>query len=212
MFDYWYSYVSRNYFVWPQKNEFIYFGWLVLRHRFFCQLHSHFPLSPRYMHCCTRMFFAIFIQIIAEWLRSYSSYTPIPPMTQGSYYLSRHSWPSPPIFLSIAIFLSCFLPPFWVSLSVFCARKLHLLKSLFLNKNLNQIDSLIPTLIIFILRWRWWWQWRPQVFCWRSKRAWRLPHWMGGGGGGGCKCCAGGPKGIALASFDQGLVSFWVWP
>jgi hypothetical protein len=77
-----------------------------------------------------------------------------------------HSWPSPPIFLSIAIFLSCFVPPFRVSLSVFCTRKLHLLKSLFLDKNLNQIDLLIPTLIIFILRWRWWWQ--PQDFCWRS--------------------------------------------
>ncbi len=30
---------------------------------------------------------------------------------------------------------------------------------------------------------------------------------MGGGGGGGHKSCAGEPKGIALASFDQGLVS-----
>ncbi len=119
----------------------------------------------------------------------------------GSHYLPMHSWPSPPIFLSIAIFLSCFVLPFWVSLSVFCARKLCLLKSLFLDKNLNRIDSLIPTLIIFILRWQWWWQWRPQDFCWRSNRAQRLLHWMGGGGGGGPKFCAGGPKGIALASF-----------
>ncbi len=31
-------------------------------------------------------------------------------------------------------------------------RKLLLLKSLFLDKNLNRIDSIIPTLIIFILR------------------------------------------------------------
>ncbi len=62
--------------------EFIYFGRLVLRHRSFCWLHSHFPLSPRYMRHCTRMFFAIFIQIITEWLWSYSSYSPIPPMTQ----------------------------------------------------------------------------------------------------------------------------------
>ncbi len=36
------------------------------------------------MHCYTRMFFAIFIQIISEWLRSYSSCSPIPPMTQHS--------------------------------------------------------------------------------------------------------------------------------
>ncbi len=133
-----------------------------------------------------------------------------PQWSGGSYYLPRHSWPSPPIFLSIAIFLSCFLLPFWVSLSVFCARKLHLLKSLFLDKNLNWIDLSIPTLIIFILWWRW--QWRPQDFCWWSNRAQRLLHWMGGGGGGGCECCAGSPKGIALASFDQGIVSFWVWP
>jgi hypothetical protein len=83
-----------------------------------------------------------------------------------------------------------------------------LLKSLFLDKNLNRIDLLIPTLIIF--------------FC-------------GGSGGGSRKIFAGGPtgrntssigwvavavvaagvvlavqKGIALASFDQGIVSFWV--
>ncbi len=134
---------------------------------------------------------------------SICGFLPVP-----TYYLSRHSWPSPPIFLSIAIFLSCFLPPFWISLSVFCARKLRLLKSLFLDKKLNRIASLIPTLIIFMLRWQW--RWRPQVFFWRSKRAQRLLHWMGGGGGGGRECCAGGPKGIALASFDQGLVSFWV--
>ncbi len=30
---------------------------------------------------------------------------------------------------------------------------------------------------------------------------------MGGGGGGGHECCAGGPKEIALASFDQTLNS-----
>jgi hypothetical protein len=70
----------------------------------------------------------------------------------GSYYLSMHSWPAPPIFLPIVIFLCRFVPPFWVSLSVLCARKLLLLKSLFLDKNLNQIDLIIPTLIIFILR------------------------------------------------------------
>jgi hypothetical protein len=32
-----------------------------------------------------------------------------------SYYLSMHSWPSPPIFLPIAVFVCCFVPPFWVS-------------------------------------------------------------------------------------------------
>ncbi len=84
IFPYWYSCVSRNYSIRLHKNEFIYFGRLVLRHRFFCRLHSHFLLSPRYIRCCTTMFFAIFIQIIAEWLRSYSSYSPIPPMTQHS--------------------------------------------------------------------------------------------------------------------------------
>jgi hypothetical protein len=63
-----------------------------------------------------------------------------------------HSWPSPPISLLIAVFLCHFAPPFWVSLSVLYARKLLLLKSLFLNKNLNLIDSIFPTLIIFILR------------------------------------------------------------
>ena len=55
-----------------------------------------------------------------------------------------HSCPSPPIFLPIAIFLCRFVPPFWVSLSVLCARKLLLLKSLFLDTNSNQIDSIIP--------------------------------------------------------------------
>ena len=62
-------------------------------------------------------------------------------------------------------FLSCFLPPYWVSLSVFCARKLLLLKSLFLDNNYIQIDSIIPHNFCFAL-------------C--------LLHWMGGGGGGGC--------------------------
>ncbi len=115
----------------------------------------------------------------------------------------------PPYFYLLP-FLSCFLLPFWVSLSVFCARKLCLLKSFFLNKKIYQMDSLIPTLIIFILRWRW--RRKLHVFCWRSKRAQSLLHWMGGGGGGGGghKCCAGGPKGIALASFYQGLMPFWV--
>jgi hypothetical protein len=56
-----------------------------------------------------------------------------PTIVLGSYYLPRHSWPSPPIFVPIAIFLSCFVPPFWVSLSLHCARKLRLLKSLFLD-------------------------------------------------------------------------------
>ncbi len=81
IFYYWYSCVSRNYFVRLHTYEFIYFGRLVLRQNF-CWLHSHFPLSPRYIRCCTRMFFAIFIQLITEWLRSYSSYSAIPPMTQ----------------------------------------------------------------------------------------------------------------------------------
>ncbi len=110
-------------------------------------------------------------------------------------------------------FLSCFLLPFWVSLSVFCARKLRLLKSLFLDKKLNRIELLIPTLIFFILWWRWRWRWRAQDFCWQSKRTQHLfLHWIGGGGGGSCKCCAGGPKGIALASFIKILCLLWSNP
>jgi hypothetical protein len=54
----------------------------------------------------------------------------------GSDYLSRHSWPSPPIFLPITIFWGCFDPPFLVSLSVLCTRKILLPKSLFLDKKL----------------------------------------------------------------------------
>ncbi len=61
-------------------------------------------------------------------------------------YLSRHSWPSPPIFRSIAIFCSLCLPPFLVPLSVFFARKFCLPESLFLDKNLNQIDLLSSSL------------------------------------------------------------------
>jgi hypothetical protein len=82
-----------------------------------------------------------------------------------------------------------FVLPFWVSLSVLCARKLLLLKSLFLDKKLIPIDSIIPHNFHF---------------------AQCLLHRMGGGGGGGGKCHAGSSKGIALASFDQGLISFWV--
>jgi hypothetical protein len=84
-----------------------------------------------------------------------------------SDYLSMHSWPSPPIFLPIAIFLCLFVPPFWVSLSMLYARKLVLLKSLFLNKKIIQIDSIIPH-NFHIAR------------C--------LLHCMGGGGGGGGGC------------------------
>ena len=69
----------------------------------------------------------------------------------GSYYLPRHFWPSPLIFLSITIFLSRFVPPFWVSLSCFVPESFVCLKSLS-RQNLNQIDLLISTLIIFILR------------------------------------------------------------
>jgi hypothetical protein len=93
-------------------------------------------------------------------------------------------------FLPIVIFLCRFVPP-CVSLSVLCTRKLCLLKSLFLEKKLIGIDSIIPHNFHF---------------------AQCLLHWMGGGGGGGGKHCAGGSKGIAPASFDQGLVSFWVCP
>jgi hypothetical protein len=70
-----------------------------------------------------------------------------------------------------------------------CARKLCLLKSHFLNKNLIQVDSIISHNFHF-------------ARC--------LLHWMGGSGGGGGKRCAGHSKRIAPASFDQGLVSFWI--
>ncbi len=56
-----------------------------------------------------------------------------------------------PYFLIYRYFFSLSLPPFLVSLSVFCARKFHLLESFFLDKNSNQIDSLILNLIIFML-------------------------------------------------------------
>jgi hypothetical protein len=69
---------------------------------------------------------------------------------------------------------------------VLCARNLLLLKSLFLNKNVIQIDSIIPHNFHF---------------------AQGLFHWMGGGGGGGGRG-VGSSKGIAPASFDQGLMSF----
>ncbi len=79
----------------------------------------------------------------------------------GSDYLPMHSWPSPPIFWSIANFFSLCLPPFLVPLSIFFARKFCLPESLFLDKNSNQslfldnnsnqIDLLIFNLIIFIL-------------------------------------------------------------
>ncbi len=69
-------------------------------------------------------------------------------------------------FSTYCHFLSCFVPPFWVSLSVLCARKLLLHKSLFLDQNLNQIDSIIRHNFHF-------------TRC--------LLHWMSGGGGGGGK-------------------------
>ncbi len=83
--------------------------------RFFCRLHSHFPLSPKYMRCCTRMFFAIFIQIIAEQLRSYSSYSPIPPTTQHSTSLLIFGTQS----TSLLIFWTFILTHFF-AISYFC--------------------------------------------------------------------------------------------
>ncbi len=126
IFDYWYSCVSRNYSVRLHKNEFIYFGRLFFRQRFFCRLHSHFPLSPRYMRCCTRMFSAMFIQIIAERLRSYSSYSPIPPMTQHSTSLLIFETQSTSLlifwtFILTHSFAICyFRPSFWHTQLPFC--------------------------------------------------------------------------------------------
>ncbi len=159
--------------------------------------------------------------------------------------MSMHSWPSPPIFLSIAIFLSCFVPPFWVSLSVLCTRKLLLRKSLFLDKNLNQIDLIIPHNFHFAQCLLHWMGGRGSgggkvvaavavgsvvsvVLAVQKESHWhhlirvlgssngsccgsfgKCSSGGGGGGGGGsgeCReCCAGGSKGIAPASFDQGL-------
>jgi hypothetical protein len=104
----------------------------------------------------------------------------------GSNYLPWHSYLP---FLKYCHFLCHFVPPLWVSLSMSFARKLLLLKSLFLDKKIVQKDLTIPHNFHF-------------EQC--------LLHWMGGGGGGIGKCRAGGSKGIAPASFGQGLVSFWV--
>ncbi len=71
------------------------------------------------MHCCTMIFFVLSIQIIAEWLRNYSSYSPIPPMTQHSSSLLIF-WTE---LTSLLIFwtfilmhnlaICYFCPPFW---------------------------------------------------------------------------------------------------
>ncbi len=61
---------------------------------------------------------------------------------------------------------SYFCLPFWVSLSVLRARKILLHKNLFLDQNLNQIDSIILHNFYFVQY---------------------LLHWMGGVGGGGDK-------------------------
>jgi hypothetical protein len=66
-----------------------------------------------------------------------------------------------------------------VPLSIFLARKFRLLESLFLNKNSNQIDSLILNLIIFIL-------------CDGSSIGWVAVVVADAGGVDGRFCCGGG--------------------
>jgi hypothetical protein len=129
-------------------------------------------------------------------------------------------------FFDLSPFFSICLLPFLVSLSVFCARKFCLLESLFLNKNSNQIDLLYLNLIIFILcngssiGWvavavadAYSMGWVAVAVSMAAtvavmavqKAAMPLPFdgwwWRGGG-----------PKGVAQASFDQGVVSFFVLP
>ncbi len=74
--------------------------------------------------------------------------------------MPRHSWPSLPIFQSIAIFFSLSPAIFGAPFRIFCEKVClpeslfldkNLNQSLFLNENSNQIDSLILYLIIFIL-------------------------------------------------------------
>ncbi len=119
IFDYWQSCVSRNYSVWLPINEFIYFHRLVFRHNKFELISFSFHLEPPVHALLYYIGFAIYIQIIAEWLRSYSSNSPIPLMTQHSTSLLIFGtqWTSLLIFWtfilmhSIAICFSCTL--FW---------------------------------------------------------------------------------------------------
>ncbi len=56
-------------------------------------------------------------------------------LTKGSYYLPRHSWPSPPIFLSIAIFCLAFSQHSGFLFLCFGWESLVCLKVSFLTKN-----------------------------------------------------------------------------
>jgi hypothetical protein len=71
IFHYWHSCVSRKYSIWLNIHEFIYFDWLVFRQKFGLIPFS-FPLEPQVHALLYYVGFAIYIQIIAEWLWSYS--------------------------------------------------------------------------------------------------------------------------------------------
>ncbi len=71
IFDYWHPCVSCKYSVRLNIHEFIYFDWLVFRQKFELIPFS-FPLELQVHALLYYVGFAIYIQIIAEWLRSYS--------------------------------------------------------------------------------------------------------------------------------------------
>jgi hypothetical protein len=103
-----------------------------------------------------------------------------------------------PYFLIYRYFFSLCLPPFLVSLSVFCARKYRLLESLFLDKNSNQIDSLILNLIIFIL-------------CDGSSIGWVAVGVADAGGVDGLFCCGGGSICCGGGGCGGGGAAVWGW-
>ncbi len=145
----------------------------------------------------------------------------------GSDYLPRHSWPSPPIFQSIAI---CFLSVshhFWcpfpsslqesfVYLKVSFSPKIQIKVSFSMKIQIKLIHKSLTSLFLFyamalpLVGWRWRWRWLMPLplVGWRWQCPWRLPLqcWQSKrlqclfhsmGGG-----CGGGPKGVAQATCD----------
>ncbi len=101
-----------------------------------------------------------------------------------------------PLFFNLSLFFSLCLPTFLVSLSVFCARKSCLLESLFLDKNSNQIDSLILNHIIFIL-------------CNGSSIGWVAVAVANASGVDGRFCCSGGSIGRGGGGCSGGSAAVW---
>ena len=85
-----------------------------------------------------------------------------------------------------------------MTLSIFFARKFCLLESLFLDKNSNQIDSLILNLIIFIL-----WD--------GSSIGWVAVAVAGAGGVDGRFRCGGGSIGRGGGGCSGGGAAVWGW-